>query len=400
MAMGLQTQATAGAQMAAPIYQAQPGGGYQAVPVSHAGTIMGPAIPNAMSPNMIGAYGQGDVIPASVATQTGIPLPDGIDPQGWVRVQRNKMGQIVNVVPSVEPSRYAPTSSESKTTDPATGLTTVTKGVRSKQIAGVGGGSKVTAPATPPGVSAPAAKPAVSGSGGSTKQTTIGGQPVPPGTYKLVEDSARNWERSGVVPNTKLAPLAQSYMNDHGMVPHTTQQVGDMQKGFDAAMAEDRRAKMMYGIWQDVQKKPTKENLGSLDAALIAYHMGMTVGAVKGMRSGKDMMKFHTAARSLPEDMKVAFEHWVNGSELSSQQRENFVNLAMESRKSAWEQAVTQARGMGFTRFPDPTPGLPPMKLWQGTMGKQQIDAAAKDHDMSYGDVRKQAVQEGYRIDD
>lgn len=58
---------------------------------------------------MSGAYGAGDTMPVSVAAQQGLPVPDEADPNGWVRVQRNKMGHIVGVFPTAQPAAYAPT---------------------------------------------------------------------------------------------------------------------------------------------------------------------------------------------------------------------------------------------------------------------------------------------------
>lgn len=54
--------------------------------------------------SMIGAYGQGDKIPASQAIAQGIPLPDGVDPNtGWVQIKRNKLNHIVGVNGTIAP---------------------------------------------------------------------------------------------------------------------------------------------------------------------------------------------------------------------------------------------------------------------------------------------------------
>jgi len=63
-------------------------------PEEAAGFTLG--VPGMMG--MVGAYGQGDRIPASQAAAQGIPIPDGVDPSaGWVQIERNKLGHIVNV---------------------------------------------------------------------------------------------------------------------------------------------------------------------------------------------------------------------------------------------------------------------------------------------------------------
>lgn len=349
---------------------------------------------------MMGTSGAGDKMPASVAREAGVPIPDGTPDEQWVHVNRNKMGQIVSVVPTAPPVGAMVRESTSTVSDPVTGLPTTTKSESKRVMPGV--------PTPPPGSGLPAPKTSAPTKTSATSPTTtapagdnvIAGRKVNPTYANQIASLARTEERNGQPAPAKLAPDVQAYMAEHGMVSHTTQQVADYQKAFDLAMGEDRRFKVMHDIVKDIQKTPSPANLGSLDAALIAYHMGMTVGQVKGMRSGKDLIQFHTAARSLPEDMQVAFEHWVNGADLSNEQRQNFVNLAETSRASTWQQAVSQARGMGFSRFPDPTPGLPPLQLWTGTMTGKQISSAAKDHGVSYGEVRKQAIAEGYRIDD
>lgn len=64
-------------------------------------------------PSMIGAYGAAQDIPAAQAAASGMALPPGVDPEtGWVRIQRNHMGHVVAINPSVAPAAYAPTTSE------------------------------------------------------------------------------------------------------------------------------------------------------------------------------------------------------------------------------------------------------------------------------------------------
>lgn len=97
-----------------------------------------------------------------------------------------------------------------------------------------------------------------------------------------------------------------------------------------------------YQIMQNLKVKADKGegNIGSYDTALLAFHMGMTVGAVKGMRQGRDLILMHKQAKSLPESMQVAIEHWVNGAELSAEQRQNFTEMADEKLKSSQDAAL------------------------------------------------------------
>lgn len=313
---------------------------------------------------------------------------------GLLMVTHDRTGAPIKIEPTT-PTQTLGTSSSGQTTDPVTGLTTKSSSQRQRILPG----QKMSTPAPPPGMALPASRPNVPVVG-APLDNTIGGRAIPAAAIGIISSQARNYERSGITPTGKTAPIVQQYMEENGMVPHTTQQVSDYQKGFDQAMAEDKRLKMMSDLAQKVAGDPTPDNIGSYDAALLAYHMGMTVGQVKGMRSGKDMVLLHEKARSLPESLRQAAESWVNGAQLSPEQRSNFVDLAKQSRQAAWSQAVTEAKGMGFSRFPQPTPGLPPLGLWPGVVNKQQLTSLAKDHHISYGDARKQAISAGMNVQD
>ncbi len=324
------------------------------------------------------------------------------------KVHKVTYAQGGDVVPNAQVFEPSLVGSEhtAATTDPLTGLTTKSSSTTTKTLGGqkVGAGKPLpqppgasgAMPVPPKSTGAAPSKPA----GVAATDNTVGGRALPAAAVGIIAAQARNFERSGIAPTGKTAPMVQEYMAEHGMVPHTAQQVSDYQKGFDLAMSEDKRFKMMDDLQKKVMADPSPENVGSYDAALLAYHMGMTVGQVKGMRSGKDMVMLHEKARSLPESLRTAAEGWVNGAQLSPEQRQNFVDLAKESRKANWNMAVSQARGMGFTRFPQPTPGLPALGVVPGTLDRKALDAVARDHKITYGEARKQAAAAGYSIDD
>ncbi len=67
---------------------------------------------------LVGAYGAGDVMPVSAAAAQGLPLPQGIDSNGWVRIQRNKLGQAIGSYPTNQPAAYAPTETKGFTYQP------------------------------------------------------------------------------------------------------------------------------------------------------------------------------------------------------------------------------------------------------------------------------------------
>lgn len=344
-----------------------------------------------------GNVGYGFLRPQAGGTDTaanmraaGLPVPQSIPDNQYVRAETNMLGQ-TTFVPTAPPSGLVTKTISGVTNDPVTGLPTTRTETVTPQL---------NAP-TPPNGSAPAAKPAPKASAATPGTgTSVSGRRVPAQYASQVAAMAADAERNGKAPEGKYSADVQSYMQENGMTLHTAQQVSDYQKMFDVARSEDRRFKLMYDVLKRVKDNPTPDNVGSMDAALLAYHMGMTVGQVKGMRSGRDMVMLHEHARSLPESLRVAAESWVNGSQLSPEQRQNFVDLAEESRKTAWEQAVANARGMQFSYFPQPTPGLPPLSLWPGTLNRTALNAVAKDHSISYGEARRQAIAAGYNIDD
>jgi hypothetical protein len=95
-----------------------------------------------------------------------------------------------------------------------------------------------------------------------------------------------------------------------------------------------------YGAVQDAQTRYNKmkadiaaiarnpQNAGSYDIDLLFNHLAMTAGAVKGTRSGRDIIEEHLRARSMPEWWNVMAEKVLRGDQLSPAQRENFLHLA------------------------------------------------------------------------
>ena len=117
-----------------------------------------------------------------------------------------------------------------------------------------------------------------------------------------------------------------------GQVKDAEKAVGETRKTLtklnEAANQDEARYNIMQKAYNDAQQNP--ENVGSFDAALLAFHMGMTVGQVKGMRSGVQQQQMHEKARSLGEDFEVALGKLENGQQLSDEQRANFLKLAQD----------------------------------------------------------------------
>lgn len=146
----------------------------------------------------------------------------------------------------------------------------------------------------------------------------------------------------------ELSKMTQAFQNAlvMGDVKETQKAAAEGRKAYNDVnkqyLADQQRFNMMNTLYQDIQRNPTG-NKGSFDAALLAFHLGMTTGAVKGMRTGKDLALLHKNARGLGEKMEATFAGWVNGAELSDEQRQNFVELAKE-KMQAEEQDVNAAK--------------------------------------------------------
>lgn len=117
-----------------------------------------------------------------------------------------------------------------------------------------------------------------------------------------------------------------------GQVKDAEKAVGETRKTLaklnETANQDEARYQIMQKAYNDVQQHP--ENVGSFDAALLAFHMGLTVGQIKGMRSGDQARKLHEQARSMGEDFDVAINKIQNGELLSDEQRSNFLKLAQD----------------------------------------------------------------------
>lgn len=130
---GATTAATAGAQMASPIYQSNGQGGYTAVPISHAGTKMGEGIPNAIPPGIF-AVARTNMQGVDYMGQNGEPLHGQVDknglygPKGAVYDQTGqlvpnaveyKQGNVQKTTTGATTDPFGFTTTSKKTTGPA-----------------------------------------------------------------------------------------------------------------------------------------------------------------------------------------------------------------------------------------------------------------------------------------
>ncbi len=114
-------------------------------------------------------------------------------------------------------------------------------------------------------------------------------------------------------------------------------------KGVDAATTSAQKAQEQYqdaisryNKMEEMAKDGAADPTGATDVAMLAQHMGMTVGDVKGMRTGKDMIEKHLQAIGLDARLARFIDSLNTGHQLSPEQRTSFLKLA--------ESAVGQAQ--------------------------------------------------------
>lgn len=127
-------KAQAGQTMASTQVQEQPGGGYGAIPISHAGTAMGPAIPNIVPPQMFSSRNRHPIVYTDPTT--GMPMPGVQDMISKIVYDQNDQP-----VPNAQvfSAAMVPKTTSSSTTTPG-GLTTKKSQTTTPQPRGAGVG--------------------------------------------------------------------------------------------------------------------------------------------------------------------------------------------------------------------------------------------------------------------
>lgn len=75
-------------------------------------------------------------------------------------------------------------------------------------------------------------------------------------------------------------------------------------------------------------KSGQSKAVGADDMVLLSNHIAMTMGSVKGARTGRDLIEAHKDAISADQKLSRAVNSVMNGGQLTPEQREEFVNLA------------------------------------------------------------------------
>ena len=123
----------------------------------------------------------------------------------------------------------------------------------------------------------------------------------------------------------------------------------------DAARDSDKLVEKMSTMMQEIEQ--TGVVTGPQAMALLAWHMSMTIGGVKGGRVTRDIIEKHLAARSWPQSISVIarriMAHQGEAGIILPEQAREWVHLAQVRRRADWNEALggIRSRGLDATKF-------------------------------------------------
>lgn len=110
----------------------------------------------------------------------------------------------------------------------------------------------------------------------------------------------------------------------------------------EAAIDADNRITRMVADMNDAdnaEKDPSKypDGAGAFDMDLLSQHVALTFGAIKGGMRSKAMIDEHRNAVALLERAQRAYQTGLRGSQLSPEQRRNFLKLGRIAQQAAYD---------------------------------------------------------------
>lgn len=121
--------------------------------------------------------------------------------------------------------------------------------------------------------------------------------------------------------------------------------------------------------------------IGADDMILLSNHIAMTMGQVKGARTGQQLIDAHKQARDLPSELQTIVDGWTKGSQLSAGQREEFVHAAQD-RLNGYQSDYGDAKSVYQWAPPGDKEGIPssaPTPPPGGNTGTGSIQMRAPD---------------------
>ncbi len=113
----------------------------------------------------------------------------------------------------------------------------------------------------------------------------------------------------------------------------TRQETAADRKEVIAKYNDYKSANALVRSMQDAQTRINSGKstaIGADDMILLSNHIAMTMGQVKGARSGQQIIAEHRKARDLPSEIQVIVDGWREGSQLSPGQRQEFIHAAAD----------------------------------------------------------------------
>lgn len=130
------------------------------------------------------------------------------------------------------------------------------------------------------------------------------------------------------------------------------------QKEIDEALAQgrtmDRLDSAQKQILQDVEKRGQKGPLGGgpylngpESMQFLANHVAMTLGGIKGVRPGRDLIEAHVKARDLDQTTEALAQQVLAGGVITYSQAQQMLGTTAVNRKTIWRQAKQTAEQYG-----------------------------------------------------
>jgi hypothetical protein len=110
----------------------------------------------------------------------------------------------------------------------------------------------------------------------------------------------------------------------------------------ESAIDADNRVTRMVADMTDAEnaeRDPKKypDGAGAFDMDMLSQHVALTFGAIKGGMRSKAMIDEHRNAVALLERVQRAYQSGTHGSQLSSEQRRNFLKLGRIAQQAAYD---------------------------------------------------------------
>lgn len=272
--------------------------------------------------------------------------------------------ELGTLAPDEQAIRDAAYDEFSYTANPSSLMQGVSKIYQQRAVSGrVGPGTTVADPNSATGVSrqfitrggqagprqSGAVVPALTGT--ETQGQTI--QQTPTGTVSIPTTTTKRPIIPGSNPQAG-AGQARPVMNaGGGQVQGTSSLTGNMTKDLNSYQKNYQDIHTLLGEQQDILAQAARRGDGYLTGPesnqFLADHMGLTVGRVKGMRTGKDLINMHAMARSWPQDVEAVFSRVIAGGLIPIDQAQQMFSTTQIKEQEARREIDRQASSLGMT---------------------------------------------------